>query len=110
MRLLPDRGRIQFRWQTIANLAHFISTQVDRPVLDATGLKGRYALMLSWYREAMRPAAPAVSSNVPSAPDPLPRPTIFEAVHDQLGLKLQPKSGWIEMVVIDRIEKTPIRN
>ena len=106
MRLLGDRGRIQFRWQSMANLAHFISTQVDRPVLDATGLTAHYALTLSWYRERQLPSA----STPDALPDPPPGPTIFEAVQQQLGLRLQAKKGAIEMVVIDQIEKTPLEN
>lgn len=95
MRLLRDRGRIQFQRQSMLDVAHFISTQVDRPVLDATGLNGRYALTLSWFRD-------------PS--DPSLGPTIFQAIQDQLGLKLQPAKAPIEVVVIDHIEKKPIEN
>ena len=97
MRLLSDRGRIQFRSQRMVHVAHFISTQVDRPVLDMTGLKGRYALTLSWYR------------NTPAGVEPA-GPTIFDAIHNQLGLRLQPKKGAVEMVVVDRAEKSPIEN
>lgn len=107
MRLSAYRGRIQFRWQSMANLAHFISTQVDRPVLDATGLNGHYALTLSWYRELPPSMAPSPDG---TPTDPPPGPTIFEAVEQQLGLRLQPKKGRVDMVVIDDIEKTPIAN
>jgi uncharacterized protein (TIGR03435 family) len=109
MRLLADRGRIQFRWQSMSNLAHFISTQVDRPVLDATGLKGHYALTLSWYRQRPAPT-PSASDGMPSITDPLPGPSIFEAIRNQLGLKLQQQKGVVETVVIDHIEKTPVEN
>jgi uncharacterized protein (TIGR03435 family) len=97
MRILADRGRIQFRRQAMVHIAHFISTQVDRPVVDATGLKGQYALQLSWFKE--RPGA-----------DALPGPTIFQAVQDQLGLKLQPAKAKIDVVVIDRVERKPLEN
>jgi uncharacterized protein (TIGR03435 family) len=40
-RMLNGRARIQFRAQTMANLAHLLSVQAGRPVLDATGLKGK---------------------------------------------------------------------
>ncbi len=109
MRLLRDRGRIQFQRQSMVHVAHFISTQVDRPVLDATGLSGRYALTLSWFRA--QPATAAVGAG--SGPDPTEPPlgpTIFEAIQDQLGLKLQPTKAPVEVVVIDRIEKKPIEN
>jgi uncharacterized protein (TIGR03435 family) len=92
MRLLPHRGRIQFQRQAMVHFAHFLSTQVDRPVLDATGLTSLYALTLSWYRE------------------PEPGPTLFQAIQDQLGLKLQPAKGVVETIVIDRLEKKPTEN
>jgi uncharacterized protein (TIGR03435 family) len=93
MRLLPDRGRMQFRAQAMVHLAHFLATQVDRPVLDATGLEGRYALTLSWYR-------PSQAGNETSGP------AIFEAVQKQLGLTLQAKRGNVETVVIDSLSRT----
>ena len=99
MRLLGERGRMQFRAQAMVHLAHFLSTQVDRPVLDATGLPGRYALTLSWYRP--------VSSSTGEAP---PGPTIFEAVQKQLGLTLFPKKGLVETVVIDSLSQTATAN
>ena len=63
----------------MANIAHFISTQVDRPVIDATGLKGQYAMKLSWFKES----------------------GLFQPIQDQLGLKLQPAKSKIDTVVID---------
>ncbi len=109
MRLLRDRGRIQFQRQSMVNVAHFISTQVDRPVLNATGLSGRYALTLSWFR-AQPATAPLGTGSVPVPSEPSPGPTIFEAIQDQLGLKLQPAKAPIEVVVIDHVEKKPIEN
>ena len=103
MRILADRGRMQFQRQAMVHFAHFLSTQVDRPVLDATGLQGQYALTLSWFKD--RPRA-----TVADPSDPLPGPTIFEAIQDQLGLKLQPAKGPVDVVVTDRIERKPIQN
>jgi uncharacterized protein (TIGR03435 family) len=94
----------------MANVAHFIGTQVDRPVLDATGLKGHYALTLSWFKDTARRVTAASQAPGAETIDPLPGPTIYEAIESQLGLKLQPKNGMVEMVVVDRAEKTPIAN
>jgi len=80
-----------------------------RPVLDATGLKAHYAMTLSWYRERHAPLTPT-SDATPTITDPLAGPAIFEAVQQQRGLRLQPKKGKVEAVVIDHIEKTPIEN
>lgn len=93
MRLLSDRGRIQFRAQNMDNLAHYLSGLVDRPVLDATGLKGKYAFTLSWY---LRDTDAGL--------------TIYEALPAQLGLKLEPKKGSIENLVIDHCERIPVEN
>ena len=109
MRLLRDRGRIQFQGQAMVHVAHFISTQVDRPVLDVTGLSGRYALTLSWHR-AQPAGAPLISGSTPVPSEPPPGPTIFEAIQDQLGLKLQATKAPVQVVVIDHIEKKPIEN
>jgi len=109
MQLLNGRGRIQFRGQTMANVAHYISTQVDRPVLDATGLKDRYALTLS-FRLLPRNAN-SISTADPADPTNAARgPTIYEAVKDQLGLKLIPAKRPVEFVIIDHVDRTPIEN
>jgi uncharacterized protein (TIGR03435 family) len=106
MQILNGRGRMQFRGQIMKNVANYLSGQVDRPVLDATGLKGTYALTLSWL--VVAPGANGVPTN--TAADPGSGVPIFQAVEDQLGLKLKPTKGTIEMIVIERLEKAPIEN
>ncbi len=112
-RVVNGRARAQFKQQTMENLANLLSAQVDRPVIDTTGLKAKYALTLSWYKE---PHAVALASPV-SGGDPIPSasisdsgPTIFRAIQDQLGLKLDAKKGSIEVLVIDRAERQPAEN
>jgi uncharacterized protein (TIGR03435 family) len=74
-------------------LARRISNSAGRPVLDKTGLEGDYAFTLEWTQSDL---APDADVNVPS---------IFSAVQEQLGLRLQPAKDPIEMLVIDRAEK-----
>jgi uncharacterized protein (TIGR03435 family) len=62
---------------------------VDRPVVDETGLAGRYDFTLEW-------------ANPQDAADT--RPSIFTAMVDQLGLRLEPKRVGMEYVAIDRAE------
>jgi len=95
MQSLNGRARIQFRAQTMDNFALLLGGQVDRPVLNATGLAGKYAFMLSWYTGS------AIND---------PGPGIIEAIQTQLGLKLEPKKGMVEMLVIDHAEKVPAEN
>lgn len=100
------RGRIQFRGQTMKNVAHYISAFVDRPVLDATGLKGKYALTLS-FRLLPRNANGVSNADQPN--DDL-GPTIYEAVDGQLGLKLKPAKRSVEVFVIDHVDRAPTEN
>jgi uncharacterized protein (TIGR03435 family) len=82
-----------------------------KPVIDGTGLKGKYDLSLDWAPDIANPAAaaPTAESGIPAAPEPS-GPNIFTALQQQLGLKLQPKKVTIEILVIDHIEKTPTEN
>jgi bla regulator protein BlaR1 len=70
---------------------------VGRPVIDRTGLTGRYDYTLKWMPEpGIGPPGPPVDPDAPS---------IFTAVQEQLGLKLESARGPVEVVVIDRLEK-----
>ncbi len=75
---------------------------VDRPVLDRTGLTGKYdfQLTVSDVRLNLNPEPP---SN-PQSTD-LEATSIFTALQEQLGLKLKPDKGQIEVLVVDRVEK-----
>ena len=88
---------------TMEELAKTLSfyQQVDRPVVDKTGLRGTFDLTLDY-----QPYAP---SRVPVDVDPNAPDTIFEAVKEQLGLKLQPETGPVKVLVIDHIEE-PVPN
>jgi uncharacterized protein (TIGR03435 family) len=74
----------------------------DRPVIDKTGLTGYYDFTLSYQRE-MPPGFD--KSNWP--PELLARPSIFDALRDQLGLKLEAQKGPVPYYVIDHVEKPP---
>jgi uncharacterized protein (TIGR03435 family) len=89
---------------------------LDKPVVDATGLKGAYEIEMRWVGESpfgsqMR-AAQARANAVPETPpDPRPSgPTLQQALRDQLGLKLELKKGPVETLVVDRVDKVPTGN
>lgn len=69
---------------------------LDRPVIDRTGLTGTYELKLTF--------TPDIPANRRGEPDPNDI-SIFTAVQEQLGLKLEPQKTMIEVLVVDRIEK-----
>ncbi len=77
---------------SMEQLAVTLSGQTDRPVVDRTGLTGRYAFGLAWAPTGV----PGVADEVPS---------IFTAVQEQLGLKLEPRAMPVSAIVIDRVER-----
>ncbi len=93
---------------TMAELAgREIANDVDRPIVNKTGLTGRYDIHLEFSRD-LTPRAPANlgAAEAPSAPAPAPAgPSIFTALQEQLGLKLVPEKAPIEVIVVNRAEK-----
>lgn len=78
----------------LARLIPQLSINLDRrPVVDKTGLGGAYDFMLDWARD-----------NSPAAADGS-LPTLFTALQEQLGLKLEPSRTVLDMLVIDSAEK-----
>jgi uncharacterized protein (TIGR03435 family) len=82
-------------------LALFLSRIVDRTVIDKTGLSGYWDFKLEFVPDRP-PGAPGDGREAPVAVD---GPNIFEAVRQQLSLRLEPSKGPIDHLVIDHIEK-----
>ena len=96
--------------ETADGIASTLSHQVNVPVRDATGLKGRYDFTLYWLIRPIRPLISAASAdpNGSLTPEPdSPGPTLLVAIQQQLGLKLEPKKGAVPILVVDRVEKKP---
>ncbi len=74
---------------------------LDRPVLDLTGLKESFDFTLTWTPD-----------NAPGTPqaDDASGPSIFTAIQEQLGLKLEPRRAPVQILVIDHAEKVPTEN
>ncbi len=70
-----------------------------RPVLDKTGLSGKFDFVLEWTPQN------EVSSNPNVAPPDPNGPIFLEALKDQLGLKLVPQTGSVDVLIIDHIEE-----
>ena len=81
-------------------------SELGRPVLDLTGLKGNYTFALMWTPDTDLPGAiPDSSQGAKLAQPGAEGPSIFTAIQEQLGLKLEPKKGPVEIIEIARIEK-----
>jgi uncharacterized protein (TIGR03435 family) len=102
------RGELEGTGIQLQFLAQSLSSQLRRPVLDKTGLTGNYDFKLTWTPEAGQGlgAGGGLPAGVDALPAPDPNgPTIFTAVQEQLGLRLESQKGPVDMIVIDRAEK-----
>ena len=93
------RGLIEGHEISIAQFAFWLRGELGRPVVDRTGLTGKYDLRLQWVPDESQPN----SGGEAPAPDSL-GPSIFGAIQE-LGLKLKAVRGPVEVLVIDHIDK-----
>ena len=96
-------GPLTAREVPISDLVRLLSMLLNRSVIDKTGLPGKYDFTLNWTPdESNNPNFFPSSAGQP--PDPA-GPSIFSALQEQLGLKLETGKGPAKVIVIDHIEK-----
>jgi bla regulator protein BlaR1 len=96
--LTMNPGRAQGFAAPMSLLAEDLADTLGRPVIDKTGLTGKYDWKLEWSPEATTGGTEApLQVNA--------GPTIFTAMQDQLGLKLESSKGPVEVYVIDHIDR-----
>jgi len=90
---------------TMADFAGVMQTAVlDRPVVDRTGLQGRFDFTLNWTPDESQFRSMGVQVPQPS-PDASGPPGLFTAIQEQLGLRLESVTAPVEAIVIDRVER-----
>jgi uncharacterized protein (TIGR03435 family) len=94
------------------DLALIVSSYSDRPVIDRTGIQGLFDIKLQWNPFTARPQgaenvprSPAAEAREGSRPDLASLPTLFDALEQQVGLRLEAHKGPVEVYVIDHVEK-----
>jgi len=106
---------------SISNLADLLANQLSRPVVDETGLTGEWSFTMDYAPDdsmmngkgmmvlggAGMPAPPSAAADTS---EPSGAPSIFSAMQNQLGLKLENKKSPVDTLVVDKIEKTPTEN
>lgn len=94
------RSQIMAKRAPLSLLTEALAMLLSRPVSDKTGLQGGFEYKLQWTPD---------QSQTRGGDDPLPpdpdRPSIFVALQEQLGLKLESQKGPVEIIVIDHAEK-----
>ena len=121
--MMMGNGRMNLvgNGQTISALVEVLGNQLGRPVVDATELKAKYDFKLDYAPEGMNgpmgmmppppqhEGGPGGGAPMASAPDSA-GPSIFTALQEQMGLKLEQRKGPVDLLVIDRLEKVPTEN
>ncbi len=102
------RGNLEASGVPLANFIQALSQQLGRTVIDKTELKGLYDIKLQWTPEIGQGGGPFGPG--PGGPEPPPPPdpsgaSIFTAVQEQLGLKLESTKGPVDVLVIDSVQK-----
>ncbi|GGH07348.1 TIGR03435 family protein [Silvibacterium dinghuense] len=87
--------------QSSGDLAKTFAFALEKPVVDKTGLTGRYDVTLKW--------APLRGKPDPSPSEDI-RPDIFTVVKESLGLELKPTHGPVKVLVVDSAEEPSLEN
>ena len=87
-------GKIVATKVTVARFADYLATDLKMPVVDKTGIVGDFDITMQYSRD----------------PDANSGPSVFTALQDELGLKLEAAKVPVEILVVDHVEKLPIAN
>ena len=86
------RGHLDLQHTSMTTLSRFLASLTDRPVIDATEVKGLFDITLDWTPDSNQSGADS-------------GPSIYTAIQEQLGLRLEPRKSPFEFIVIDHIER-----
>jgi len=92
-------GRISWGTQTMRQFASILSDTLQRPVVDRTGLDGNFSAVITYTPDSGRVTGADQPASDPNAA------SIFTALQEQLGLRLDSTRGPVEVLVIDHIER-----
>jgi uncharacterized protein (TIGR03435 family) len=99
------RGTMKVAKANMAMVAQQLSSQLGRIVIDETGLKGDFDFKLEFAPEQNGAMKPVEAPEKPEIAPDSDRPSLFTAVQEQLGLRLESKRGPVQILVIDKVEK-----
>jgi uncharacterized protein (TIGR03435 family) len=105
--LSTNNGDLKAKELEISHFADWLSGIVGRKVVDKTGLQGKYDFTMKYddRRQDLTVSGPGDSSQGRAATPPDSGPSIFTALQEQLGLKLEPQKGPVEILIIESVEK-----
>jgi uncharacterized protein (TIGR03435 family) len=91
-------GKLSGKQVTTAMLAKVLASQLTRPVEDKTGLEGMFDFTLEWAPD---------TTDVTAVHN---RPSLFTAIREQLGLRLESRQRDVDVVVVDHVDLVPTQN
>jgi uncharacterized protein (TIGR03435 family) len=98
-------GSVDAEGSELTDLSGLLSLILDRPVIDKTGVAGRFDIHLRFSGDGLTAGQHAPPPDAPVAAADPNGPTVFTALQEQLGLKLVPAKGPIDVLVIDHVER-----
>ncbi|HWE51354.1 MAG TPA: TIGR03435 family protein [Bryobacteraceae bacterium] len=104
-RIMMGINRLDASGQTIEQLASMLSRTLGRQVVDKSGLTARYDIHLEWTPDETQMGQMQLPPDMPKPTFDPSGPSIFTALQEQLGLKLESQKGQVEVFVIDHAEK-----
>jgi len=99
--VFPDHLHLPARNATMGEFVSVLQRAVlDRPVVDKTGLKGRYDFDLDWAADESQ-----FGGEVPVASENAPSPPFFTAIEQELGLRIEAKRGPVDALIVDMAQQ-----
>jgi uncharacterized protein (TIGR03435 family) len=106
--MMINNGKVMANDAQLSTLVTVLSRTLGRTIIDRTGLTGNYDFTLEYAPEEGGPQQPGAGAGagggLPASPADS-APSIFTALQEQLGLKLESTKGPVDVIVIDHIEK-----
>jgi uncharacterized protein (TIGR03435 family) len=106
---MDGRGGLEADGIAIEQFVDHLSHVVGRVVVDNTGLKGSYSFKLQWTPgdedQMLKGMGPGPDGRPAPPPADASGPTLFTALQEQLGLKLESQKAPVDTLVIDHVEK-----
>ena len=99
------RGQLNGHNLGMADIVRVLTQQLDRTVVDKTSLRGNYNFTLKWTPDDSELPEFKEPAGAQGSPPDSSGPSIFTAIQEQLGLKLESQKGPVEILVIDHVEK-----
>lgn len=96
--MMIERGTLTAQAVEMESLAQQLAQMLGRIVQDRTGLTGKFDMQLKWTPDDMRSAAGADNGAADTGP------TIYTALQEQMGLKVESTKGMVDTIVVDHVE------